>query len=233
MAPSPKPSAPRHRTSDIGHRTPNERTTARNSRAHPHLRRTDRRRRRQGRRPARHGSTASAISAASCSSTSAIATASRRSSSATRRSTDVAKRLRPEFVVGIIGRVDLRAKEAINPKIKTGEIEVAATRDPPAERREDAAVPDQRGHAGLGRDAAALPLPRPAPPAAAAEHDPAAQDDVRGAAVLRRAELPRDRNADPHQVDAGRGARLPGAEPRASRASSSRCRSRRRSSSRS
>jgi aspartyl-tRNA synthetase len=40
---------------------------------------------------------------------------------------DLAKRLRPEFVVGITGRVDLRAKEAINPKLKTGEIEVAAT----------------------------------------------------------------------------------------------------------
>ena len=39
---------------------------------------------------------------------------------------DVAKRLRPEFVVGITGRVDLRAREAVNPKIKTGEIEVAA-----------------------------------------------------------------------------------------------------------
>jgi aspartyl-tRNA synthetase len=39
---------------------------------------------------------------------------------------DVAKRLRPEFVVGISGRVDLRAKDAVNPKIKTGEIEVAA-----------------------------------------------------------------------------------------------------------
>jgi aspartyl-tRNA synthetase len=37
-----------------------------------------------------------------------------------------AKRLRPEFVVGIIGRVDARAKDAINPKLATGEIEVAA-----------------------------------------------------------------------------------------------------------
>jgi aspartyl-tRNA synthetase len=37
-----------------------------------------------------------------------------------------AKRLRPEFVVGVTGRVDARTKEAVNPKIKTGEIEVAA-----------------------------------------------------------------------------------------------------------
>ena len=39
---------------------------------------------------------------------------------------EVAKRLRPEFVVGISGRVDLRATEVVNPKLKTGEIEVAA-----------------------------------------------------------------------------------------------------------
>jgi aspartyl-tRNA synthetase len=37
-----------------------------------------------------------------------------------------AKRLRPEFVVGVTGRVDARTKDAVNPKIKTGEIEVAA-----------------------------------------------------------------------------------------------------------
>ena len=39
---------------------------------------------------------------------------------------DKAKRLRPEYVVGILGRVDARAKDAINPKLATGEIEVAA-----------------------------------------------------------------------------------------------------------
>jgi aspartyl-tRNA synthetase len=39
---------------------------------------------------------------------------------------DKAKRLRPEYVVGIIGRVDARARDAINPKLQTGEIEVAA-----------------------------------------------------------------------------------------------------------
>jgi aspartyl-tRNA synthetase len=37
-----------------------------------------------------------------------------------------AKRLRPEFVVGVTGVVELRAKEAINPKLPTGEIEVDA-----------------------------------------------------------------------------------------------------------
>jgi len=37
-----------------------------------------------------------------------------------------AKRLRPEFVVGIAGTVEARAKDAINPKLKTGEVEIAA-----------------------------------------------------------------------------------------------------------
>src|SRR5579872_2921365 len=37
-----------------------------------------------------------------------------------------AKRVRPEFVVGVTGRVDLRDKSVINPKLATGEIEVAA-----------------------------------------------------------------------------------------------------------
>jgi aspartyl-tRNA synthetase len=39
---------------------------------------------------------------------------------------DTAKRLRPEFVVAVMGRVDGRSKEAVNPKIKTGAIEVDA-----------------------------------------------------------------------------------------------------------
>jgi aspartyl-tRNA synthetase len=39
---------------------------------------------------------------------------------------EVLKRLRPEYVVGVLGRVDRRAKEAVNPKMRTGEIEVVA-----------------------------------------------------------------------------------------------------------
>src|SRR4051794_38405056 len=38
-----------------------------------------------------------------------------------------AKRLRSEFVVGIMGRVEPRAAETVNPKITTGQIEVSAS----------------------------------------------------------------------------------------------------------
>ena len=59
-----------------------------------------------------------------------------------------AKRLRPEFVVGILGRVEARAKEAINPKLKTGQIEIEAreirllndAKTPPFPINEDTAV---------------------------------------------------------------------------------------------
>jgi aspartyl-tRNA synthetase len=39
---------------------------------------------------------------------------------------EAAKRLRPEFVVGVLGRVDSRSKDAANAKLKTGKIEIAA-----------------------------------------------------------------------------------------------------------
>jgi aspartyl-tRNA synthetase len=62
-----------------------------------------------------------------------------------------AKRLRPEYVVAIIGRVDARAKEAINPKLKTGEIEIAAreirllndAKTPPFPINEDTVVSEE------------------------------------------------------------------------------------------
>ncbi len=62
-----------------------------------------------------------------------------------------AKRLRPEYVVAIIGRVDARGKDAINPKLKTGEIEVAAreirllndAKTPPFPINEETAVSEE------------------------------------------------------------------------------------------
>jgi aspartyl-tRNA synthetase len=36
-----------------------------------------------------------------------------------------AKRMRPEFVVAVLGQVELRSAESVNPKVATGEIEVA------------------------------------------------------------------------------------------------------------
>jgi len=64
---------------------------------------------------------------------------------------EAAKRLRPEYVVAVRGRVELRAKEAVNPKLKTGEVEVVATeikllneaRTPPFPINEDAPVAEE------------------------------------------------------------------------------------------
>ncbi len=61
---------------------------------------------------------------------------------------DKAKRLRPEYVVGVLGRVDARGKDAINPKLATGAVEVAAreirllndAKTPPFPINEDTAV---------------------------------------------------------------------------------------------
>jgi aspartyl-tRNA synthetase len=62
-----------------------------------------------------------------------------------------AKRLRPEFVVGVLGRVEARAKEAVNPKLKTGQIEIEAreirllndAKTPPFPVNEDTAVSEE------------------------------------------------------------------------------------------
>jgi len=64
---------------------------------------------------------------------------------------EAAKRLRPEYVVAMLGRVDVRAPDAINPKLKTGEIEVAAreirllndARTPPFPINEDTVVTEE------------------------------------------------------------------------------------------
>ena len=70
---------------------------------------------------------------------------------------------------------------------------------------------------GRRRNAVALPLSRPAPAGAAEEPGAAPSRGAGRAAVLRLAGLPRDRDADSDAIDAGGRARLPRAEPRASR----------------
>ncbi len=60
--------------------------------------------------------------------------------------------------------------ETVNAKLPTGEVEVRAEGSARPQRGQDAAVLDRRGPERLGRDAAAVSLPRSAPAAAAAQH---------------------------------------------------------------
>ena len=144
-----------------------------------------------------------------------------------------AKRLRSEYVVGVSGPVRRRSADTVNAKLD-----------------------DRRGRGR--RPQLAILNDAKTPPFQIADDTPVSEDvrlkyrylDLRrprlqGNIVLRHRvtiairryfdaqRLPRDRDADPDQVHARGRARLPRAEPRASRASSSRCRSRRSSSSRS
>ena len=87
-----------------------------------------------------------------------------------------------------------------------------------ARRRRDAAVRDRGGRQGGERGAAAaLPLPRPAPRAHAAQLRAAPRRDHGDPRVPERRGLPRGRDADHDPLDARGRARLPGAEPRPAR----------------
>ena len=107
----------------------------------------------------------------------------------------------------------------------------------PHERQDRGAVPRARGaepqrHAAVparrrqpvGDHAADAPRARPAPPGDAEEPDAALPRRDGGAQVPRRAGLHRHRDADADQEHARGRARLPGAQPRARRPRSSRCR---------
>ena len=115
----------------------------------------------------------------------------------------------------------------------TGEVEVVVRAADDAQRGEDAAVSDRRRDAGVRGRAPQVPLPRSAAAAAAEQHRPAAPGDVGDPALLRRERLPRDRDADPHASRRPKGRATTWCRAACTRASSSRCRSRRSSSSRS
>ena len=114
------------------------------------------------------------------------------------------------------GASSAASDDTINPKLETGEIEIVATEIRLLNDVEAAAVLDRRRRAGVRGHAPALSLSRSAPAAHAAQHRSCATADDGDPAVLRRAGLPGDRDADSDQVDARGRARLSRAEPRAS-----------------
>ena len=127
------------------------------------------------------------------------------------------KQVRPEYVIAVAGPVERRSEETLNPKIATGEVEVEARTLVVLSEARTAAVPDRRGDPRLGGGPPALSLPRPAPRADAREHRAAPPHHDGGPQQPRRRRVLGDRDAAAHQVDAGRGPRLPGAEPAARR----------------
>ena len=194
--------------------------------------RASRRRRRRG--PARLGAEGARPRCAASSSTSAIGTASPRSSSQDDEALlERAKRLRAEFVVG-----DQRPGRAA--RRRDGQRQAADRRDRGARRRapllneaktppfligEEQNVSEETRLRYRYLDLRRPPLQRnigAAPP----HHDGAAP-------LLRRAGLLRDRDADPHQVHARRARATSWCRAASIPGSSTRCRSRRRSSSRS
>ena len=80
-------------------------------------------------------------------------------------------------------------------------------------RSRSSPVHDRRGFGRRRRPAHEIPLPRPAPPAVAAQHDPAAQDGAGNPPLPRRGRLPRDRNPLSGQLDARRRPRLRRPQP--------------------
>ena len=130
---------------------------------------------------------------------------------------DRAKQLRSEFVIGVKGRVAAAGRRGGQRADADRGDRGRGRRAEGAERGPGPAV-RHRGRGGrLRRAAAPVPVPRPAAPRAAGQPGPPSPRDDGGAEVLRQQGILGDRDAGAHQVHARGGARLPGAEPRASR----------------
>ena len=127
--------------------------------------------------------------------------------------------LRNEYVIAVIGKVELREANTINPKLETGEIEVVAgelrllneSKVPPFYPRRQRHLPTRRCACKYRY----LDLRRPEMHANIAAAPPASRSP--SANYLHRAGLLRDRDAVHDALHARRRARLPGAQPRASR----------------
>ena len=115
----------------------------------------------------------------------------------------------------VTGTVRPRPAGTANAEPRLGPGRTARARDRGAEPLRADPVPARRG--GQGRDAAQVPLHRPASRRDAEAPAPAPCRHARDARIPRRPRLHRRRDADADQGDAGRRARLPRAEPHAAR----------------
>ena len=143
----------------------------------------------------------------------------------------VANEVRSEYVVAVVGEVEARDAETVNPNLETGKVEVLAREIRILSEAKTPVFPIEDGidtHEEVRLKHRYLDLRRPQH---AEEPAAAPPGDDGGAALPGRAGLLRDRDADARQVDARGRARLPGARRASTTAASTRCRSRRSSSS--
>ena len=135
---------------------------------------------------------------------------------------DESKTLRAEYVIQVTGNVAERPAGMANPKLATGEIELRVTELQAAQQEPHAARLAERQRPGPAERGAAAraPLSRPAAARRCSRRCCCATASIKGMRdYFARPRLHRRRNADPRPQHAGRGPRLPGAQPRAATAS--------------
>ena len=150
-----------------------------------------------------------------------------------RRAARRAKRLRSEFVVAVLGQVERRAAETVNPKLATGEVEVARRRFALLNEAKTPPFPIADEIARLRGDAAAATATSICGGRACSTTSVCATASRWRCGSTSTSRASRDRDADPDEVDARRARATTSCRAACIRASSTRCRSRRRSSSRS